>query len=87
MGRAKQAIQNEAQQAANAKNQAQPNPVPQGPPPIVLENPLLFQGMVETAPPPQTHPNAPREPPTAETGVHHLLAMTNEVVYSQTRQN
>ena len=46
MGRTKQAIRNEVQQAANATNQAQPNPAPQGPPPMVLQNPLPVQGLV-----------------------------------------
>ena len=84
MARAKQAIQNKAQQAANAANQAQPNPAPQGPPPMVLQNPLLVQGLVENAPPPQANPNASRAPPMAETGVHHLLAMTTEEVNLKT---
>ena len=87
MSHAKQAIQNEAQQAANAVNHAQPNPVPQGPPPMVLQNPLLVQGLVGTTPPPQPNPNASGAPPMAETGVHHLLAMTTEEVNLQTRQN
>ena len=87
MGRDKQTIQNEAQQAANAANQAQPNPTPQGPPPMVLQNLLLVQGLVATAPPPQANPNDLRAPPTAETGVHHLLAMTTEEVNLQTRRN
>ena len=80
MGRAKQAIQNEAQQAANATNQAQPNPTPQGPPPMVLQNPLLVQGLMATAPTPQPNPNTLRAPPMAETGFHHLLAITTEEV-------
>ena len=37
------AIQDKAQQAAN---QAQPNPTPQGPPCMVLQNPLPVQGLV-----------------------------------------
>ena len=87
MGHAKQAIWNKVQQASNATNQAQPNPAPQGPPPMVLQNPLPVQGLVETTPPPQANPNALRAPPTAEIGVHHLLAMTTEEVNLQTRQN
>ena len=87
MGCAKQAIQNEAQQAANAAHQAQPNPAPQGPPPMVLQNPFLVQGLVAIAPPPQANPNAPGAPPTINTGVHHLLAMTTEEVNLQTRHN
>ena len=78
MGQAKQAIQNEVQQDANATNQAQPNPAPQGPPPMVIQNPLPVQEFVETAPPPQANPNAPGAPPMAETGVHHLLVLTTE---------
>ena len=85
MGRAKQAIQNEAQQAANATNQAQL--APQGPPPMVLQNPLPVQGLVATIPPPQVNPNTLGAPPMAETGVHHLLAMTTEEVKMQTRRN
>ena len=85
MGRAKQAIQNEVQQATNAANQAQPNPSPQGPLPMVLQNPLPIQGLVATAPPPQPDPNALGTPPMVETSVHHLLAMTTEEVNLQTR--
>ena len=85
MGRAKQAIRNEAQQAANATNQAQPNPTPQGPPPMVLQNPLPVQGLVATATPPQATRNAPEAPPTAKIGVHHLMTMTTEEVNLQTR--
>ena len=87
MGHAKQAIQNEVQQAANATNQAQPNPTPQGPPPMVLQNPLRVQGLVATAPPPQPNPNTPGEAPMAKIGVHHLLAMMTEEVNLQTRHN
>ena len=82
---AKQAIRNEVQHATNITNQAQPNPAPLGPPPMVLQNPLPFQGLVTTAPPPQPNPNASGAPPTVETGVHHLLAMTTEEVDLQTR--
>ena len=87
MGRAKQAIWNEVQHATNTTDQAQPNLAPQGPPPMVLQNPLPFQGLVATAHSPQPNPNAPGAPPTAETGVHHLLAMTTEEVNLQTRRN
>ena len=87
MARAKRAIQNEAQQATNVENQAQPNPAPQGTPPMVLQNPLLVQGLVATAPPPQPNSNALGAPPMAETCVHHLLAMTTEQVNLQTRKN
>ena len=85
MGRAKKAIHNEVQQAANVASQAQPNPTPQGPPPMVLQNPLPVQVLVATTPPPQANPNALGVPPTTETGVHHLLAMTNEEVNLQTK--
>ena len=85
MGRAKKAIQNEVQQAANAANQAQPNPTPQGPPPMVLQNPLPVQGLVAITPPPQPNYNAPGARPTVETGVHHLLAMKTEEVNLQTK--
>ena len=71
----------------NTMDQAQPNPAPQGHPPMVLQNPLPVQGLVATAPPPQPNTNAPRAPPMAETGVHHLLAMTTEEVNLQNRQN
>ena len=49
--------------------------------------PLLVQGLVATTPPPQPNPNALGAPPTAETSVHHLLAMTTEEVNLQTRRN
>ena len=81
MGRAKEAIRNEVQHATNIIEQAQPNLAPLGPPPMVLQNPLPVQGLVATAPPPQPNPNAPGAPPMAETGVHHLLAMTTEEVH------
>ena len=80
MGRSKQAIHNEVQQAANAANQAQPNPAPQGPPLMVLQNPMPVQGLVATEPTPQANPNALGAPPAAEIGVHHLLAMTTKEV-------
>ena len=80
MARSKQAIQNETQQVANAPNQAQPNQAPQGPPPMVLQNPLLVQGLVATAPPPQANPNAPGALPTTKIGVHHMMTMTTEEV-------
>ena len=54
---------------------------------MVLQNPLLVQGLMETVPPPQPNFNAPGAPPTAETGVHHLLPMTTEEVNLQTRRN
>ena len=85
MGRAKQAIRNEVQHATNTTDQAQTNPTPQGPPPMVLQNPLPVQGLVATTPPPQPNPNAPGAPPITETGVHHLLTMTTEEVNLQTR--
>ena len=78
MGRAKQAIRNEVQHATNTTDQAQPIQAPQGPPPMVLQNPLPIQGLVATAPPPQPNPNGSGAPPMEETGVHHLLAMTTE---------
>ena len=87
MGHTKQAIRNKVQHATNTMDQAQPNPTPQGPCPMVLQNPLPIQGLVATAPPPQANPNTPGAPPIAETGVHHLLAMTTEEVNLQTRQN
>ena len=52
---------------------------------MVLKNPLLVQGLVVIAPPPQPNPNALGEPPKEETCVHHLLAMTTEEVNLQTR--
>ena len=52
---------------------------------MVLQNPLLVQGLVATAFPPQPNPNAPGAPPMVETGVHHLLAMKTEEVNMQTR--
>ena len=54
---------------------------------MVLQNPLPIQGLVETAPPPQANPNALGAPPTAETGVHHLLVMTAKEVNLSTRRN
>ena len=85
MGHAKQAIKNKVQHITNTIDQAQPNLIPQIPPPMVLQNPLPVQGLVETAPPPQPNPNTLGEPPMAETGVHHLLAMTTEEVNVQSR--
>ena len=76
----KQSIRNEVQHATNTMDQAQPNPAPQGPPPMVLQNPLPVQGLVATAPPPQPNPNALGAPPTTKIGVHHLLAMKTEEV-------
>ena len=84
MACAKQAIKNEAQQAANAPTQAQPNQAPQGPFPMVLQNPIPVQGLVATVSPPQANPNTLGEPPIAETGVHHLMTMTTEEVNLQT---
>ena len=52
---------------------------------MVLQNPLLVQGLVATVPHPQANPNAPGAPPMAETRVHHLLAMMTEEVNLQTR--
>ena len=54
---------------------------------MVLQNPLPFQVLVATTPPFQPNPNALGPPPMAETGVHHLLAMTTEEVNLQTRRN
>ena len=54
---------------------------------MVLQNLLPIQGLVATPPPPQANPNALGAPPMAETGVHHLLAMTTKVVNLQIRQN
>ena len=54
---------------------------------MVLQNPLLVQGLVATTPPPQPNPNASGAPPTTEIGVHHLLAMTTEEVNLQTKRN
>ena len=85
MGHAKQAIRNEVQHATNIMDQAQTNPTTQGPHPMVLQNPLLVQGLVVTILPPQPNPNAPWAPPTVEIGLHHLLAMTTEEVNLQTR--
>ena len=87
MARAKQAIQNEAQQTANSPTQSQPNQTPQGPPPMVLQNPLPVQGLVETAPLLQSNPDALGAPPMAEIGVHHLLSMMTEEVNMQTSWN
>ena len=87
MNHAKQAIQNEAQQATNATHESRTNLAPQGPPPMVLQNPLPVQGLLATAPPPQPNPNAPGAPPMAETGVHHLLAMMTKENNLQNRCN
>ena len=80
MGRTKQAIRNEVQHVINTTDQAQPNLTPQGPPPMVLQNSLLVQGLVGTTSPPKPNPNALGAPPTAKIGVHHLMAMTTEEV-------
>ena len=53
---------------------------------MVLQNPLLVEGLVAIVPPPQPNPNTPGEPPMVEIGVHHLLAMTTEEVNLQTRR-
>ena len=82
---AKQAIINEVQHATNTTNQAQPNLAPEVPPPMVLQNPLLVEGLVETTPHPQPNPNGLGAPPMVETGVHHLLDMRTEEVNLQTR--
>ena len=83
MGHTKQAIHNEVQHAPNMAAQTQHNPAPLGPLPMVLQNPLLVQGLVATAPTPQPNPNTSGEPPISETGVHHLLAMKIEEVNLQ----
>ena len=54
---------------------------------MLLQNPLLVQGLVATATPPQANPNAPKAPPMAKTGVHHLMTITTEEVNLQTRRN
>ena len=56
MGRAKQAIHNEAQHATNTAAPDQPNSAQPRPPPMVLQNPLLVQGLVTTVPSPQPNP-------------------------------
>ena len=83
MGHAKQAIRNEVQHDTNTTNQAQPNLAPPGTPPMVIQNPLPVQGLVATARPPQPNPNTSGAPPTAEIGVHHMLAMMNEEINLQ----
>ena len=54
---------------------------------MVLQNPLLVQGLVATNTPPQANPNAPGAPPMVEIGVHNLLSITTEEVNIQTRWN
>ena len=87
MVRAKHAIKNEVQHATNTTDQSQPNPVPQGPPPMVLQNPLLVQILLATAPALQPNPTTLAAPPPAKKGVHHLLALTTEEVNLQTMRN
>ena len=78
-----------------AAPQAPPNsPQPQQPP-LVLQNPLPTQGVVNTEPlaPPQT--NAPTQQityaapdqPMFDSGTHHLLMMSSDEVNLQTRRN
>ena len=87
MGHTKQAIHNEVQHATNMAFPAQPNPVPPGPAPLVLQNPLLVQILLATAPALQPNPTTPAAPPPAKKGVHHLLALTTEEVNLQTMRN
>ena len=85
MGCAKQAIRNEVQHVMDTMDQAQTNPAPQGPPPMVLQNPLLVQGLVATASAPQPNPTTLAAPSTVESGVHHLLALITEEANLQTK--
>ena len=85
MGRAKQAIHNEVQHATNTTAPAQPNLAPSGLPPMVLQNPLPVQGLVETKLFPQTTPASHPVPHTMETRVHQLLVVTAEEINLQTR--
>ena len=87
MGCAKQAIHNEVQHATNTAAPAQPNLAPPGPPPMVLQNPLLVQGLVATTPNPHPNPTTPAVPLIVEIGVHHLLPLTTKELNLQTRRN
>ena len=87
MGCDKQAIYNKVQHDTNMAAPTQPNLAPPGPTPMVLQNLFPIQGLVATTPAPQPNPNSLGAPSMIEKGVHHLLAMTNEEVNLQTRQN
>ena len=80
MDHIKQFLQNKSQRDTNAATQAQPNPTPLGPPPMVIQKLLPLQGLVATTPFPPHAPTTPAVAPPTETGVHHLLAMTTEEV-------
>ena len=71
---------NEIQHATNTTAPTQPNSAPLGHAPMVLQNQLLVQGLVETTPTSQPNPTTLVAPLIAETGVHHLLALTTEEV-------
>ena len=79
MAHIQQLIQNNSQHDPNTAALSPPKPTPLGPPPMVLQNPLPHQGMVETK------PLAPQAPITtvaaqpAEASVHHLMRLSSEV--------
>ena len=79
MARIQQLLQNDNQRDPNAAAPAQPNLVPPGPPPMVLQNPLPHQGMVATQPLAPPDPVAPTVAPPAKVGVHHLMKLSSEV--------
>ena len=53
--------------------------MPLGPLPMVLQNPLPHQGMVETQPLSPPTPVSLAAAPPAEAGVHHLIMLLSEV--------
>ena len=57
----------------------QPNPTPQVPPPMMLQNSLPNQGMVSTQPlVPQNTATASSTQPI-DSGVHHLMTFLSDV--------
>ena len=50
MAHIQQLLQNDSQHDPNTAALAPPKPTPLGTPPMVLQNPLTHQGMVETKP-------------------------------------
>ena len=75
-------------------NQCQPNgatsapkkPTPQGPPYMVLQNPLSNQGVVETQPLVQQNTATTSSSQPIYPGVHHIMTLSSDVNL-QTRRN
>ena len=86
----------DARRQGQAAPQAPPNPPQPQQPPLVLQNPLPTQGVVNTEPlaPPQA--NVPKQQqityvapdqPMFDSGTHHLLMMSSDEVNLQTWRN